>query len=86
MLLASIGVLAWLAWRGASVVALGLVAGGVAVQAALALRLVRATTGGVGGHAEWVRETSGRPRIRRHPAWAVGAALVLAGLVLFLLR
>jgi hypothetical protein len=86
MLLASIGVLAWLAWRGADVVALGLVAGGVAVQAALALRLARATAGGVGGHAEWVRETSRRPRIRQSPAWAVGAALVLAGLTLFLVR
>ena len=86
MLAASIVALAWLAWRGAGVAALLLVASGVAVQLVLAMRLARASVGGVGGHAEWVRETSRRPRIRRSPAWALGAALVLAGLAVSFVR
>ena len=45
----------------------------------LTLRLMRATAGGVGGHAEWVRDVSTRPRMRQSPAWLVGSVLVALG-------
>jgi len=86
ILAASLLALAWLLWRGAGALAVLLVAAGVAVQIALAVRFVQATTGGVGGHAEWVRETSHRPRLARSPVWTIGAALVAAGVALALVR
>jgi len=86
LLSTSLLALAWLVWRGAGGVAVALAAGGVMVQLALALRLVQATAGGVGGHAEWVRDVSRRPRLARSPGWAIGAALVAAGVAVALLR
>lgn len=74
--------LAWSWWRDAPAAALILIAAGWLLHLRTALRLVRATSGGAGGHAEWVRERSVRPRIRRSPAWAWGWALIAAGALL----
>jgi hypothetical protein len=84
--LAPLLLLAWLAWRGAPLLALGLVATGALVHLTLALRFARASLGGVGGHAEWKRETSTRRHLRRSPAWLVGLGLVVAGTALGLWR
>ena len=77
--LGSLVALGWLVWRGAAWPAVIPVVLGVAIQATLVVRLASASAGGVGGHAEWVRETSRRPRIVRSRAWAVGVGLVLLG-------
>ena len=74
--------LAWLAWRGAPWPSLALIAAGWAVHASLLARLLRATLTPAGGHAEWVRERSLRPRLRRSPLWAVGWLLVIVGVAL----
>ncbi|MEW6268767.1 MAG: hypothetical protein AB1689_05650 [Thermodesulfobacteriota bacterium] len=66
-------------WRGGNPLGLLLLAAGVLIQVVLALRLARATRGGVGGHAEWVRDVSQRPRLERNPAWLLGSALVAVG-------
>ena len=66
-------------WRGGHPVGIALLGAGVGIHVVLLLRLMRATAGGVGGHAEWVRDVSVRPRMRRSPAWLVGAALVALG-------
>ena len=42
---------------------------------------MRSTLGGVGGHAEWVRAMSVRPRLDRTPAWGLGLALAAAGVL-----
>jgi hypothetical protein len=68
-------------WRGGALLGVLLMSAGLVVHSLMLLRIVRATAGGVGGHAEWVRDTSTRPRLARHPAWVVGIALVVAGLV-----
>ncbi len=65
--------------RGGNPLGLVLLAAGVLMHVVLALRMARASTGGVGGHAEWVRDVSSRPRLERSPAWMVGAALVAVG-------
>jgi hypothetical protein len=79
-------VLLVVAWaRGGGALGLGLMAVGLAVQLALVARLARASVGGVGGHAEWVRDASTRPRLARSPVWLLGAGLVLAGLAVALL-
>lgn len=73
--------IAWLMWRGAPLAGgVGLMVLGLGVHLVLMLRFAGATAGGVGGHAEWVRETSTRPRLARHPAWLVGLGLIGAGL------
>jgi hypothetical protein len=77
--------LAWLAWRGASPVPLGFVAAGWLLHVLMTLRLVRAQLGGAGGHAEWVRASSLRPRIRRSPAWWWGWTLMATGTALAVL-
>jgi hypothetical protein len=84
VLLATMAVIAWCVWRGASPLAIALMGTGLLVHLALTLRLVRASTGGVGGHAEWVRERSARPRLERSPAWVVGLVLILLGLLIAL--
>lgn len=66
-------------WRGGHPVGVALLGLGVGIHVVLLLRLLRATAGGVGGHAEWVRDVSLRPRLRRSPAWLVGSALVALG-------
>jgi hypothetical protein len=71
--------LVYCAWRGGNPFGLALLAAGVLLQVVLALRMLRATQGGVGGHAEWVRDVSLRPRMQRSPAWLVGSALVAIG-------
>ncbi|HXJ34682.1 MAG TPA: hypothetical protein VMS22_11680 [Candidatus Eisenbacteria bacterium] len=82
----TLALLVWAVWRGAPWVALACMAAGLAIHMALLVRLVRASVGGVGGHAEWVRDSSVRPRLQRDPGWLVGTALVLAGLVVALVR
>jgi len=79
LLLVSIVVLAYFGWRGANPVGVALIALGVGIQLTLALRLVRSSVGGVGGHAEWVRDVSRRPRIERDPTWLGATALVIVG-------
>jgi hypothetical protein len=66
-------------WRGGNPIGLALLAAGVLIHVVLTLRLARATSGGVGGHAEWVRDVSTRPRMQASPAWLIGAALVALG-------
>ena len=86
LLLATVAAIAWGVWRGASLLGIALMGAGLLVHVALTLRLVRASTGGVGGHAEWVRERSARPRLERSPAWVVGLLLILSGLLIALVR
>lgn len=73
-------------WRGGHPIGVALLAAGVVIHLVLTLRLVKATSGGVGGHAEWVRDVETRPRMRTSPAWLLGSALVALGasLALFL--
>lgn len=78
--LAALVALLFFAWRGAGVIALALLAAGFLVTFVLSLRVLRASVGGVGGHAEWVRDVSVRPRLGRSPGWAAGVALVAAGI------
>jgi hypothetical protein len=78
--LATLALLVWTAWRGGPPLAVALMAAGFLVHVALAVRMGRASMGGVGGHAEWVRASSVRPRLARSPAWLVGLVLILAGL------
>jgi hypothetical protein len=85
LLLATVIAIAWCVWRGASVLGIALMVAGLLVHVALTVRLVRASTGGVGGHAEWVRDRSARPRLERSPAWVVGLVLILIGLLVALL-
>ena len=77
--------LVWLAWRGAPAMALGFVATGWLLHVLMTARLVRAQLGGAGGHAEWVRASSLRPRIRRSPAWWWGWSLMAVGVALAVL-
>jgi hypothetical protein len=79
LLLVTLAVLAWVLWRGAPGLGAGLVAAGLVVQLAQLGRLARASAGGVGGHAEWVREASTRRRLRESPLWLLGVGLVAAG-------
>jgi hypothetical protein len=78
--LATLFAIAWSVWRGASPLGIALMTTGLLIHIALMLGLVRASVGGVGGHAEWVRERSRRPRLLESPAWLGGLVLVLAGL------
>ena len=73
--------LVWAVLAGARPLALGLLAAGLILQVVLTARLVRTTLGGVGGHAEWVRAMSVRPRLDRTPAWGLGIALAVAGVI-----
>jgi hypothetical protein len=84
--LAGFALLLYCLWRGGNPVGIVLLASGVMLHLVLMLRLLKATAGGVGGHAEWVRDVSVRPRLRRSPAWLVGSLLVALGasLALFL--
>jgi len=79
MPLAGLLLLLYCVWRGGNPVGLALLAAGVTVHVVLALRMARASVGGVGGHAEWVRDVSKRPRLARSPGWMAGAALVAIG-------
>ena len=83
--LATLGLIAWTAWRGGPALAIALMVAGFLVHLTLGVRMMRASMGGVGGHAEWVRAASTRPRLARSPAWLVGLVLVLAGLGVALL-
>lgn len=69
-------------WVGAPGLGIGLLAAGLVVQLAQVVRLARVSGGGVGGHAEWVREGSTRRRLRESPVWLLGFALALAGALL----
>lgn len=66
-------------WRGGHPLGVALLGAGVLIHVVLTLRLVKATAGGVGGHAEWVRDVETRPRMQRSPAWFVGSLLVALG-------
>ena len=61
-----------------------MIALGLAIELVLALRVARASMGGVGGHAEWVRDVSKRPRLQRSPIWLWSTALVALGAVIAL--
>jgi len=78
--LATLVLIGYCVWRGGGGLGVALMAAGFLVHLALALRVVRASMGGVGGHAEWVRAASTRPRLLRSPAWLFGLALILGGL------
>jgi len=84
--LATLGLIAYSVWRGTSWLAVALMAAGFAVHLALMARFTRASLGGVGAHAEWVREVATRRRVRESPAWLVGLLLILAGLAVGLWR
>jgi hypothetical protein len=84
LLLLTLVLLAYGCWRGDSPLGIALMLLGFAAQVWVTMRLVRATTEPVGGHAEWVREGSMRPRLLASPLWAAGVALVLAGFALTL--
>ena len=66
-------------WQGGHPVGIVLLAAGVMIHLVLTLRLAKATSGGVGGHAEWVRDVETRPRMRSSPAWLIGSLLVVSG-------
>jgi hypothetical protein len=77
--LAGFGLLLYCLWQGGNPIGVAILAAGVLTHVVLTLRLLKATAGGVGGHAEWVRDVSTRPRLRQSPAWIVGSALVALG-------
>jgi hypothetical protein len=79
LLLATVALLAGVLWRGAPGLGVGLVVAGLLVQVAQVVRLARTSAGGVGGHAEWVREASTRRRLRESPLWLLGVGLAAAG-------
>ena len=79
LILLPVVLLVFFAWRGGHPLGLGLIAGGLAIEMMLALRVLRSSVGGVGGHAEWVRDVSRRPRLDRDPRWLGATALVLVG-------
>jgi hypothetical protein len=80
--LAALLALGFFAWRGAGPIALSLLTAAFALTFVLSLRVLRASVGGVGGHAEWVRDVSLRPRLARSRGWTAGVALLVAGIAL----
>jgi hypothetical protein len=70
------------AWSGAGPFALGFLAAGFVWTVVLSVRTLKASVGGVGGHAEWVRDVSTRPRLSRSPAWGAAVALIATGTAL----
>jgi len=80
----ALALIAYGLWRGTSPLGVGLMTLGFLLHLWGTLRLARATTDPVGGHAEWVRERSTRPRLAASPAWAAGVVLLVAGLALVL--
>jgi len=82
LLLVPITLLAYFAWRGGNPLGIALIALGLAIELTLALRMLRASVGGVGGHAEWVRDVSRRPRLERDAKWLWSTALVVLGALL----
>lgn len=78
--------LLWFSFRGGDPLGLALIAAGLVVEVFLVLRIMTASTGGVGGHAEWVRDVSERPRLRRHPLWFWATGLVVVGAVVAFFR
>lgn len=81
LLLLPILLLAFFAWRGGNPVGIGLIVLGFLGQLVLGLRILRSSVGGVGGHAEWVRDVSRRPGIDRNPVWLATTALIVLGAV-----
>lgn len=82
LLLLPIGLLAYFAWAGGNGLGIALIGVGLVIELTLALRMVRASVGGVGGHAEWVRDVSRRPRLERDSKWLWATVLVIVGGVL----
>ena len=79
LLLLPIVLLAYFASQGGNPIGLAMIVSGFIVELVLTLRMVRATVGGVGGHAEWVRDVSRRPRLERDAKWLWATALVVVG-------
>ncbi len=79
LVLLPIGLLALFAWRGGNPLGIALILVGLVIELTLVLRVARATVGGVGGHAEWVRDVSRRPRLARDPKWLWATGLVVGG-------
>lgn len=82
LILLPVVLLAYFAWRGGHPLGLALIVAGFVIEAALVVKMVKATVGGVGGHAEWVRDVSRRPRLERDPKWVWATALVIVGALL----
>lgn len=80
--LAALALLGLFAWLGAGPLPLVLLAAGAGWSFVLSVRMLRASVGGVGGHAEWVRDVSTRPRLARSPAWGAAVALIASGAAL----
>jgi hypothetical protein len=74
--------LAVFAWLGVGWLPLALIGSGALWTFVLSVRVLRASVGGVGGHAEWVRDVSTRPRLSRSPAWSAAVALIATGAAL----
>jgi hypothetical protein len=84
ILLATVTLLGWALWQGAPVVVVACLLAALGIELIIVLRLARISTGGVGGHAEWIRERAVRPRLARSPAWLAATALVVAGVLLWI--
>lgn len=82
--IAGVALLLYCIGRGGNPIGIALLASGVVLHLVLTVRLLRVTRGAGGGHAEWVREVSDRPRARNTPAWLAGSALVAIGAVVAL--
>jgi hypothetical protein len=80
--LAALVALIFFAWQHAGPAPLALLAAAFLITFVQSLRILKASVGGVGGHAEWVRDVSLRPRLGRSSAWAVGLAFLAAGIAL----
>lgn len=82
LLLLPLLLLAFFAWRGGNPVGIALIFFALAGEIGLALRMLRASVGGVGGHAEWLRDVSRRPRLDRDRGWLWATVQALVGAVI----
>src|SRR5262249_24909369 len=77
--LATLGLIAYALWSGRSLAGVALMGAGLIVHLVMMLRLTQSLRGGLGAHAEWVREVSQRKRLYESPAWLAGALLIPLG-------
>jgi hypothetical protein len=85
IVLVTLALIGYAVWTGARWLGIVLMVAGLLLQVALGLRLLRATVGGVGGHAEWVRASSTRPRLHQSPGYFLALALIISGFALAVL-
>ncbi len=81
LVLLPIVLLAYFAWYGGNPLGIVLIAAGLVIEVTLVLHMVRASVGGVGGHAEWVRDVSRRPGLERDSKWMWATGLVIVGAI-----